>query len=233
MNKASKGSPHLISSLISEIAETFINLGYDCVTGPEQETDYYNFEALNIPKNHPARDMWDTFWIKDSDSDLLRAHTSPVQIRYMEKNKPPIKIIVPGKVFRNEATDSTHEAQFYQMEGLYVDKNVNLVDLKSTLKYMLSKLFGDDLEIRFRPSYFPFTEPSIEVYMKRKEDKDWVEVLGGGMVHPKLLTRVGIDPKEYRGFAFGVGVDRIASIRYQFDDIRMLYKGDLRFINQF
>ena len=228
-----KGSAHPITAIISEIAEIFTELGYTIANGPEMETEYYNFDALNIPEHHPAREMWDTFWIKDHPNTLLRTHTSPMQVRYMEKHQPPIKIIIPGKVFRNEATDATHEAQFHQVEGLCVTEQTNLAEMKGVLEEMLRRLFGDDLMLRYRPSLFPFTEPSLEVDMRRSEDADWVEILGCGMVHQQVLSRVGIDPRKYQGFAFGMGVDRIAMLRYNFGDVRLLNKPDLRLINQF
>lgn len=228
-----KGKPHLISSLISEMVQIFNELGYSVADGPELEKEYYNFDALNIKKGHPSREMWDTFWIDGYKDSLLRTHTSNVQVRYMEKNKPPIYTVVPGKVFRNEATDSTHEAQFFQFEGLCIDKNITLADLKGTLEYLLKKLLGEHTIVRFRQSYFPFTEPSLEVDIKRESDKNWIEILGCGMVHPEVLKASGIDPKEYQGFAFGIGIDRVAILRYELDDIRDLYKADQRFLSQF
>ena len=164
---------------------------------------------------------------------LLRTHTSPVQVRYLEKNTPPIKIIIPGKVFRNEATDNTHEIQFHQMEGLCITENASLADMKGLLESVLQQLFGNDVETRYRPTFFPFTEPSLEVDMKRKNDKKWLEILGCGMVHRQILTRTGIDPNTYQGFAFGIGIDRVAMLRHHIDDIRALYKGDLQIVNQF
>ena len=227
------GSMHPISTLMQEMVNFFQKYGYEVASGPEIETAYYNFEALNIPEDHPAQEMWDTFWIKGQKGKLLRTHTSPVQVRYMEKHRPPIKIVVPGKVFRNEATDATHEVQFHQLEGLCVTENATLAQMKGVLDELLRKVFGSTVEIRYRPSFFPFTEPSLEVDMKRENDEKWLEVLGCGMVHRQVLTRVGIDTKKYRGFAFGMGVDRIAMLRHGFDDIRMLYKGDLRLVTQF
>ena len=231
--KKRQGRIHPITAIISEIVAIFSEIGYAVAAGPELETEYYNFDALNIPHNHPAREMHDTFWIKNRKGELLRTHTSPVQVRYMEKKKPPIRIIVPGKVFRNEATDATHEVQFYQAEGLCITENATLADMKGVLQTLLRKLFGEDIELRYRPTFFPFTEPSLEVDIKRKGDKKWLEVLGCGMVHRQILTRTGIDPNRYRGFAFGIGIDRIAMVRYQFDDVRALYKGDLQLVNQF
>ena len=228
-----KGSMHPISSLLHEILIIFHDFGYVAESGPELETAYYNFEALNIPEGHPAQEMWDTFWIKGHSGKLMRTHTSPVQVRYMEKHKPPLRVVVPGKVFRNEATDATHEVQFHQVEGLCVTEDATLAEMKGVLDALLRKLFGSEVQVRYRPSFFPFTEPSLEVDMKRKGDDKWLEILGCGMVHRQVLARVGIDSRKYQGFAFGMGVDRIAMLRHQFDDIRMLYKGDLRVINQF
>jgi len=236
---------HIINQVISEAVMIFDKLGFEVALGPELETEYYNFDALNIPKDHPARDMQDTFWIKNPENNksqitsskkdanlLLRTHTSPVQIRYMEKHQPPIRIIVPGRVFRNESTDSTHEAQFFQMEGLLVDEKTSMAELKGVLAHFMKEFFGEETEIRFRPSFFSFTEPSVEVDVKRPNGK-WLEVLGAGMVHPNVLESAGIDSKKYRGFAFGVGIDRLVMLRYGVSDIRMLYSGDLRFLSQF
>ena len=231
-NGRGKGSMHPITAIISEAVSVFSGLGYTVALGPECEDEYHNFDALNIPADHPAREMHDTFWIRNMPGAVLRTHTSPMQVRYMEQHQPPIRIIVPGKVFRNEATDATHEAQFHQIEGLCVTENTTLADMKGVLEVFLRRLFDDDLSVRYRPSYFPFTEPSLEVDMRRKDDADWIEILGCGMVHPQVLSRSGIDPRRYRGFAFGMGIDRIAMLRYQFDDVRLLYTGDLRFINQ-
>lgn len=234
-----KGHLHPITQVVREIFKIFHELGFAVADGPELEDEFHNFDALNVPKDHPARDMQDTFWIKstndksksNSDRKVLRTHTSSVQIRFLENNKPPIRIIVPGKVFRNEATDATHEAQFFQVEALYVDKNVSLAHLKGTLEHMFKKLFGNDVEIRFRPSFFPFTEPSVEVDMKWKGK--WLEMGGAGLVNPKVFKAVGINPNEWQGFAFGFGLDRIAMLKFGFDDVRYLYNGDLRLINQF
>lgn len=231
-NGGSKGHLHPISIITREIFDIFKDIGFDIANGPEIETEYYNFDTLNIPANHPARDMWDTFWLKPlEDRKLLRTHTSPVQIRYMESHKPPIKIIAPGKVFRSEATDATHEAQFFQLEGLVVDKDISLGDLKGTLQYFLERFLGEKVEIRFRPSFFPFVEPGVEIDVKFKGK--WLEIMGAGMVHPKVLTQAGIHSEEFSGFAFGVGMDRLVMIKYGIPDVRMLYQGDLRLINQF
>ena len=234
------GHKHPLTQMIAEINSIFAEIGFVFADGPEAETEVYNFDRLNVPKDHPARDMQDTFWLKDKDvpePTVLRTHTSPVQARYMESHQPPIRVIVPGKVFRNEATDATHEAQFYQLEGLYVDKDVHLGHLKGTLEYFFSKFLGGEAEVRFRPSFFPFVEPGVEVDMKVSGEGKlagrWVEIMGAGMVHPKVLSDSGIDPKQHSGFAFGMGIDRLAVMKYGVDDIRDLYTGDLRFVNQF
>lgn len=227
--------------MISEINAIFSEIGFVFAEGPEAETEVYNFDKLNVPKDHPSRDMQDTFWFKTKDVTepmVLRTHTSPVQARFMEVNTPPIRMIVPGKVFRNEATDATHEAQFYQLEGLHVDKGVNLGHLKGTLEYFFSKFFSGRTEVRFRPSFFPFTEPSVEVDMKLLDGDSklagkWIEVMGAGMVHPNVLRGCGIDPNVYSGYAFGIGIDRLGVMRYGVEDIRDYYTGDLRFVNQF
>jgi len=290
-----RGHFHPISILIDDIARIFTDMGFDIEDGPELETEYYNFDALNVPKDHPSRDMQDTFWIKPSPTDterrLLRTHTSPVQIRYMETKmkagiEPPYAIVVPGKVFRNEATDATHEAQFFQVEGLLVGKDVTLGMLKGVLGKFFSELFGGETAVRFRTSFFPFVEPGVEVDMqcfrcrgeahfdimpegklrervKAKIEKDikktnrdlciettlgqgtiytpcsvcrgsgWIEIMGAGMVHPKVLEAAGVDPKKHKGFAFGGGIDRIAMLKWGIDDVRLLYNGDLRVVNQF
>ena len=249
-NQGEKGHLHPLTHIIHEIRVIFGELGFEVAEGPEIETEFYNFDALNIPADHPSRDMQDTFWLKPSanaagspdrsksglglkknERKLLRTHTSPVQIRYMEKHKPPLRIIVPGKVFRNEATDATHEAQFYHIEGLMVDKAVSLADLKGTLEYFFKKLFGPDVKIRFRPTFFSFVEPGVEVDVFFKDR--WLEVIGAGMVHPNVFRAVGIDPTKWHGFAFGGGIDRLVMIKYGIPDIRLLYSGDLRLVNQF
>ncbi|MBI2476026.1 MAG: phenylalanine--tRNA ligase subunit alpha [Candidatus Taylorbacteria bacterium] len=250
--KPAQGHLHPIARAIFEIRAIFAELGFEVAVGPELETEWYNFDALNIPKDHPARDMQDTFWIKDPKSvqlttnnlqlttrsrhRLLRTHTSPVQIRYMEDKlesdiKSPYRIIVPGKVFRNEATDATHEAQFYQLEGLYVDRKVSMAQLKGVLEFFFKKFFGPEVEIRFRPSFFAFTEPSAEVDMKWKGK--WLEMFGAGLVHPNVLKAAGVDPKKWSGFAFGGGIDRLVMFKYGIPDVRMFYNGDLRVVNQF
>jgi phenylalanyl-tRNA synthetase alpha chain len=217
-------------------------MGYSVAEGPEVEFDSYNFELLNLPKGHPAREMQDSFYI--NPNLLLRTHTSPVQARTMEKDKPnPIKIICPGKVYRRDNDDATHSHQFMQLEGLVVDKTTNMADLKGTLSYLMKRMFGDNLEIRFRPSFFPFTEPSVEVDVtcfkcggkgcSMCKGGGWIELLGGGMVHPNVLKMNGYDPEVFQGFAFGIGVERIAMLRYGIDDIRNLYTNDPRFLKQF
>jgi phenylalanyl-tRNA synthetase alpha chain len=236
-----KGHQHPHTLMISEINSIFAEIGFVFAEGPEAETEQYNFDRLNVPKDHSSRDMQDTFWFKAKDVQepmVLRTHTSSVQARYMEKHEPPIRIIVPGKVFRNEATDATHEAQFYQLEGLYVDKDVHLGHLKGTLEYFFSKFFSGKTEVRFRPSFFPFVEPGLEVDMKLLEGTSklagkWVEVMGAGMVHPRVLRDSGINPEVYSGFAFGMGIDRLGVMKYGIEDVRDMYTGDLRFINQF
>lgn len=233
MDTKEAGHIHPISQMIREINAIFYDMGFEFAEGPELEEEKYNFDALNVPKDHPSRDMQDTFWI--DDTHVMRTHTSPVQVRYMESHKPPIRIIVPGKAFRNEATDATHEAQFHQFEGLVVDKNVTLAMLKNTLEIFFTKFFGNDIKVRFRPGFFPFVEPGVEVDILHKSARGekWLEVMGAGMVHPNVLKNAGLDPKEYQGFAFGVGIERLAMIRYGIDDIRLFHSGDLRFINQF
>ena len=231
--KEQKGHLHPITQFIREIVAVFAEMGFVVASGPELETEYYNFDALNVPRDHSSRDMQDTFWIKSKERQVMRTHTSSVQVRFLEKNKDslPCAIIVPGKVFRNEATDATHEAQFYQLEGLYVDKNVSLGHLKGTVEHFLKKLYGDDVVIRFRPSFFPFVEPGVEVDMLF--NGKWLEMGGAGMVHPNVLKSAGIDPTIWKGFAFGFGVDRLVMRQNNIPDVRMLYDGDLRFINQF
>jgi len=241
MSTKLQGHRHPLSHMIAEINDIFSGIGFVFAEGPEAESEYYNFDRLNVPKDHPARDMQDTFWFKSSDVQMptvLRTHTSPVQARFMESHQPPIRVIVPGKVFRNEATDATHEAQFYQLEGLYIDKGVHLGHLKGTLEYFFSKFFSGETEVRFRPSFFPFVEPGVEVDMMLKGSDSklanrWIEIMGAGMVHPKVLTDSGIDADIYSGFAFGMGIDRLAVMKYGIHDVRDLYTGDLRFVNQF
>jgi phenylalanyl-tRNA synthetase alpha chain len=223
------GHIHPLNRTIDRILDIFVGLGYTVATGPQVETDYYNFAALNIPEDHPARDMQDTFFF--SDGRLLRTHTSPVQIRYMEKQQPPIKIVAPGRVYRRDTVDATHSAVFHQVEILLVDQGVSFADLRGTIKAFLAQMFGPDLPLRFRASYFPFTEPSAEVDIEWKGK--WLEVLGCGMVDPAVLQSVGYDPEIYTGFAAGFGVERFAMVLHQIDDIRRLYNSDLRFLSQF
>lgn len=235
MEHISRGHIHPISQAISEINSIFYEMGFTFVEGPELEDEWHNFDALNVPKDHPARDMQDTFFIKKQPGKVLRTHTSPVQVRYMKEHGAPVRIIVPGKVYRNEATDATHEAQFHQLEGLFVDEGVTLGHLKWTLETFLSKFFGRETNIRFRPSFFPFVEPGVEVDVKYAGvgGVKWLELLGAGMVHSNVLSNVGIDAERYQGFAFGVGIERLLLIRHGIDDIRRFHSGDLRFVNQF
>ena len=235
-----KGYIHPVIQTMDELVKVFVDLGFEVATDRELEEVYYNFDALNFPKDHPARDMQDTFWIKNNPEKLLRTHTSTVQIRHAEKNKDnlPFKIVVPGKVFRNEATDSTHEVQFFQMEGMVVGQDISLANLKFYLNNFIRKLFGEDIKTQFRPGFFPFVEPGVEIDMqcfKCKGDgcstcshSGWIEILGAGMIHPNVLENCGIDSKKYSGFAFGIGVDRLAVMKHGFDDIRLFYNGDLR-----
>jgi len=229
---------HPLTGAMREIVQIFSDMGFSVADGPELEEAHYNFDALNVPKDHPSRDMQDTFWLPDGR--LMRTHTSPVQIRFMEQHQPPIRVIVPGKVFRNEATDMTHEAQFYQVEGLAVAPDITLAHLKGTLTTFFSAFFGGSVEVRFRPSFFPFTEPSVEVDMRLTGDgapaklKDkWIEMMGAGMVHPKVLSNAGIDPKRNQGFAFGGGIERLCMLKWGIDDIRLFHAGDLRLVQQF
>jgi phenylalanyl-tRNA synthetase alpha chain len=241
-----RGHIHPISSLIREANGIFYRMGFSLAGGPLVEDEWHNFDALNVPKDHPARDMQDTFYLKDEAGMVLRTHTSPVQVRYMETQikkriQPPYRVIVPGKVFRNEATDITHEAEFFQIEGLVVGEDITLAHLKGTLAEFFRELFkGADVEVRFRPSFFPFTEPSVEVDMRvnganvpEKLRGRWIEMMGAGMVHPHVLRNAGVDPAKYQGFAFGMGLDRLAILRWGIDDVRLMHSADLRFINQF
>ncbi|MEO0143579.1 MAG: phenylalanine--tRNA ligase subunit alpha [candidate division WOR-3 bacterium] len=222
------GNIHPITRVFNEIIEIFISMGFSVEKGPEIEDEWYNFTALNIPPYHPARDMQDTFYLENNK--LLRTHTSPIQIRTMEKQKPPIRIIAPGRVFRRDEIDATHSPVFHQLEGLYIDKNVSLSHLKGTLEMFIYKLFSNDIKIKFRASYFPFTEPSLEVLIYK--DGKWLEILGAGMVHPKVLENCNIDSNIYSGFAFGLGIERIAMIKYNINDIRLFYENDVRFLKQ-
>lgn len=235
------GRKHPLSMVMDEIKDVFLGMGYEIAEGPEVEYDYYNFEALNIPKGHPSRDTQDTFYI--SENILLRTQTSPVQIRVMENKKPPIKIICPGRVYRSDAIDATHSAIFHQVEGLVVDKGVTMGDLIGTLQIFAKSLFGENTNIRLRPHHFPFTEPSAEVDVscwtcggsgcRVCKNEGWIEILGAGMVHPKVLEICGIDSEVYSGFAFGLGVERTAMGRFNIDDMRLLYENDVRFLKQF
>jgi len=235
------GARHPLALVLDEIIDVFAGLGFTVADGPEVESDYYNFEALNIPRDHPARDMQDTFYV--SEDILLRTHTSPVQIRTMLRQKPPVRIICPGRVYRRDALDMTHSPVFHQVEGLAVDRDISMADLRGTLELFARELFGPGSRIRFRPSFFPFTEPSAEVDVlcfackgagcRLCKGSGWLEILGSGMVHPQVLKTVGYDPEEVTGWAFGMGVERIAMLRYGIDDIRLFYENDLRFLGQF
>lgn len=239
--KHNVGHRHPNTIALEEVERIFIGMGYEVVEGPEVEKDYYNFEALNIPKDHPARDEQDTFYI--TEDIVLRTQTSPVQIREMEKGKLPVRMIAPGRVFRSDEVDATHSPSFHQIEGLVVDKNITFADLKGTLAEFAKELFGEDTKVKFRPHHFPFTEPSAEVDVtcfkcggegcRFCKGSGWIEILGCGMVHPDVLKRCNIDPDEYSGFAFGVGLERIALLKYEIDDMRLLYENDSRFLKQF
>ncbi len=239
--KVEVGHKHPLSIVLDEVKEIFLGMGFEVVGGPEVEWDYYNFEALNIPKDHPARDTQDTFYI--TDNMLLRTQTSGVQIRTMENKKPPIRMIAPGRVFRSDAVDATHSPLFHQIEGMAIDEGITMGDLKGTLETFAKKLYGEQTKIRLRPHHFPFTEPSCEIDVScfkcggcgcsMCKGEGWIEILGGGMVHPKVLRTGGIDPEKYSGFAFGVGLERIAMFRFGLDDMRLLYENDVRFLDQF
>lgn len=238
---AELGHIHPLTAVLNELKDIFIGMGFNIAEGPEVEKDYYNFEALNIPKDHPARDTQDTFYI--NENVVLRTQTSPVQIRVMENTEPPIRIIAPGRVYRSDAVDATHSPLFHQVEGLVVDKGINMADLKGTLEAFAKRLYGEDTKIRLRPHHFPFTEPSCEIDVScfkcggkgcpMCKGEGWIEILGGGMVHPKVLKNGGIDPEVYSGFAFGVGLERLTMFKYNIDDMRLLYENDLRFLSQF
>lgn len=241
--KISVGHIHPLSKIEEEIRQIFLSMNFSVIEGPEVETEYYNFDALNVPPDHPARDIQDTFWIKQNEKDkkdvkkrlLMRTHTSPMQIRYMETHNPPFQIIVPGRVFRYEATDASHETNFYQIEGLMVGKDVSLANFKFIIEEFFKKFFGESasrrIEFRYRPSYFPFVEPGIEVDIKFKNK--WLEIMGAGMVHHKVFEAVKYNPYEWQGFAFGMSLERLTMIKYNIPDIRLFYSGDLRFIKQF
>ncbi len=238
-NKVGHTHPNTIA--LEEVERIFVGMGYEVIEGPEVEYDSYNFEKLNIPKNHPARDEQDTFYI--SDNIVLRSQTSPVQVRTMEKGKLPIRMLAPGRVFRSDEVDATHSPSFHQIEGLVIDKNITFADLKGTLAEFARELFGEETKVKFRPHHFPFTEPSAEMDVtcfkcggkgcRFCKGSGWIEILGCGMVHPNVLTMSGIDPNEYSGFAFGVGLERIALLKYEIDDMRLLYENDIRFLKQF
>lgn len=236
INNYKKGSLHPLTLTMNEAVSIFKDMGFTVEQGPELEDEWYNFDALNVPKDHPARDMQDTFFIKDKEGLVLRTHTSNTQIRYMEKltkdkKIPPFAVIVPGKVYRNESTDATHEIQFFQIEGLVVGEDISVAHMKGVLLGFFKRFFeGEEIDIRIRPSYFPFTEPGFEVDLKR--GNSWIELLGAGMVHPKVLENCGIDSGKYQGFAFGIGLDRLMMMRLNINDVRLSYLGDLR-INQF
>ncbi len=242
------GRLHPTTRTIKEVLEAFTALGFQTVEGPEVEWDYYNFEALNIPQGHPARDMWNTFWVDYLDQQgnrnmLLRTHTSPMQVRVMEKQKPPVRVIIPGRCYRYEATDATHESIFHQVEGLAVDEGITFADLKGTLYEFARRMFGTERKVRFRCDYFPFVEPGVDMSIDCCKcggkgcpickQSGWIEIMGAGMVHPNVLRRVGYDPEKYTGFAFGLGPERIAMLRYGIDDIRLFYQNDIRFLQQF
>ncbi len=261
--RVATGHLHPLTLVEKEIREIFTSMNFSVVEGPEVESEHYNFDALNIPKDHPARDMWDTFWLRSNQKQvtsdnkqltksqgsnikgqmLLRTHTSPVQIRYMETHKPPFQIIVPGRVFRYEATDASHETNFHQVEGLMVGENVTLANFKFVIQEFFRKLFKKNLDIRLRPSYFPFVEPGLEVDIQCVKcggkgcnvckESGWLEVMGAGMVHPRVFEAVHYNPRDLQGFAFGLGLERIAMIKYNIPDIRLFYSGDVRFIKQF
>lgn len=238
-----RGNPHPLTAVIEEIEDLFLGMGFSIAEGPQVETDYYNFEAMNIPKNHPARDMQDTFYL--TEDILLRTHTSPVQARTMEAHhgKGPVRVICPGKTYRRDADDATHSHQFMQIEGLVVDENIRLSDLKGVLTVFAKKLFGEERDVRFRANYFPFTEPSAEMDISCAQcggkgcrickGTGWIEILGSGMVHPNVLRMSGFDPEKYTGFAFGMGPERIAMLKYGIEDIRHFYNSDVRFLQQF
>lgn len=239
--KPQKGKKHPLTTVLDDLKDIFIGMGFSIVDGPEVELDYYNFEALNIPKDHPARDTQDTFYI--NDNVVLRTQTSPVQIRTMEQQKPPIRIISPGRVYRSDAVDATHSPVFHQVEGLVIDKGITMADLKGTLEVFVHKLYGNDTRLRFRPHHFPFTEPSAEVDISCFncggkgcpicKGEGWIEILGCGMVHPKVLKTCNIDPEVYSGFAFGIGLERTTMFRYDIKDLRMYFENDVRFLEQF
>lgn len=240
-DEVKQGKRHPLSKIQKEMEDIFVGMGFEIADGPEVEYDYYNFEALNIPANHPARDTQDTFYI--TDNILLRSQTSPVQVRVMEKTKPPIRIISPGRVYRSDAVDATHSPLFHQMEGLVIDKGITMGDLRGMLSMFAKRMFGPETKIRFRPHHFPFTEPSAEVDVscfvcggkgcRVCKGEGWIEILGAGMVHPFVLENCNIDPAVYSGFAFGMGIERVLMCKYNIDDMRLIYENDVRFLTQF
>jgi phenylalanyl-tRNA synthetase alpha chain len=242
--KVHKGHLHPLTLAQDRAIEIFHGMGFSVIQGPEIEDEWHNFDALNIPEHHPARDMWDTFWLKETGGKmasalypegkklLLRTQTSSVQIRYLERNQPPARIIVPGRVFRHEATDASHEINFYQLEGLMVDKDISFAHLKAIMQEFLSQFFERKAIIRIRPSYFPFTEPSVEIDIQGKNG-EWLECVGAGMVHPAVLKSAGLNPKFLQGFAFGIGIDRLTMLKYGIEDVRSFYENDVRFLRQF
>jgi len=223
---------HPVSQCVRQIYSIFSELGFSIIGGPEIDSEYYNFDALNVPSHHPARDMQDTFWLQpESSRELLRTHMTAVDVRFLEQNPPPVRIIAPGKVFRNEATDATHEAQFFQVDGMVVAPDASMATLKGTLNLFFKKLLGPEAQVRFRPSYFPFVEPGVEIDVQFRGK--WLEVMGAGMLHPQVLRAAKLDPAVHKGFAFGGGIERLVMIKHGISDIRLLYTGDLRLINQF
>ena len=240
-NRPEHGKMHPITTVLNDLKDIFIGMGFTIAEGPEVELDYYNFEALNLPPDHPARDTQDTFYI--NEDTLLRTQTSSVQVRVMEKQQPPIRIVSPGRVYRSDAVDATHSPVFHQVEGLVVDEGITMADLKGTLEVFIKRLYGEDTKVRFRPHHFPFTEPSAEVDIscfsckgegcRICKGEGWIEILGCGMVHPKVLANCNIDPEKYSGFAFGIGLERVAMFRYGIDDLRLFYENDLGFLKQF
>lgn len=242
--KISFGHLHPLTLVKRKCEEIFQSMGFSIIEGPEIETEWYNFDALNIPKDHPARDLWDTFWLKlENQKLLLRTHTSPVQIRYMEKNNPPLRMIVSGNVFRHEATDVSHEFQLSQIEGLMIDKNVSISHFKMIIKEFLKRFFNKEIKIKLRPDFFPFVEPAFDVSIsclvcfgkkcQTCKNSGWLEIAGAGMVHPNVFKNSGLNPKDWQGWAFGFGLDRLAMMKYKINDIRLLRLNDLRFLNQF
>ncbi len=241
--KPDLGSLHPLTTARKELTDIFVGMGFSVIQGPDMETGWYNFDALNFPKDHPARDMQDTLFVKGEKEKVMRTHTSPVQIRHMEENDPPIKVVVPGRVYRNETTDASHEINFYQLEGLMIDKDISVSNFKSVITQFVNEYFDGDVNVRLRPSFFPFTEPSFEVDMSCSvcdgsgcsvcSQTGWLEVLGAGMVHPNVIKNSGLNPEKWQGFAFGMGMDRLVMIKYGIDDVRLFYSGELRFLEQF